>query len=338
MDGTVSLIIPVKDIGKDFQTSLSHAAACCPPPMEVIVVLDGDTGQTMPEAGLSNLRTVLIQETGGPGQARNAGAKVAAGDILLFVDADVLVPVNLVARINAAFASASCPEAVFGSYDDTPPAQDTVSQYKNLLHHYVHQNANANAFTFWTGCGAVLRYRFLELNGFSKDYRQPSIEDIEFGYRLKQAGATILLDKTIQVTHLKQWSLPALLRTDFFLRAIPWSRLILRSGSMHNDMNINMTSRLSVLLSWLVALLVLLTPLSPYLAIGAVISLGMLILINRDLFLFFCRKRGPWFMVRTIPLHFLSFLASGLAFAMVFVQHLYQNLFRPTRNKTIAAG
>jgi glycosyltransferase involved in cell wall biosynthesis len=338
MDKSVSLIIPVKDTGQAFQTCLSHVAACSPPPLEVIIVLDGDTGQAMPEASLSNLRTVRLQEAGGPGRARNAGAKEAAGDILLFVDADVIVPENLVAKISFAFASSACPEAVFGSYDDTPLAQDTVSLYKNLLHHYVHQNSNADAFTFWTGCGAVLRNRFFELHGFCEDYRQPSVEDIEFGYRLKASGATILLDKAIQVGHLKQWSLPALLRTDFFLRAIPWSRLILRSGSMKNDMNITVSSRLSVLLSWLVVLLLSLVPLSSYFAIGAVLSLTLLLLVNRGLFLFFCRKRGPWFMARTLPLHFLYFLSSGLAFGMVWGQHLLQNLLRPSRKKTVAAG
>ena len=47
--------------------------------------------------------------------------------------------------------------AVFGSYDDEPGAPNLVSQYRNLLHHFVHQTGRTEASTFWTGCGAVRR-------------------------------------------------------------------------------------------------------------------------------------------------------------------------------------
>ncbi|HBI15416.1 MAG TPA: glycosyl transferase [Desulfobulbaceae bacterium] len=338
MDKTVSLIIPVKYPNQFLQQCLESIACCSPPPLEVIVVLDGGTDQAAPETGLKNLRTVMLPETCGPSRARNIGALNASGDILLFVDSDVILPPDIITRINRGFTAAEPPDAVFGSYDDKPPAQDTVSQYKNLLNHYVHQTSNPNAFTFWTGCGAILRSRFLEAKGFCEDYRQPSIEDIELGYRLKKAGATILLDKTIQVTHLKHWSLSVLLRTDFFQRAIPWSQLIFRSGSMNNDMNINMTGRLSVLLSWLIVLMLCLAPVNFYFAVGSAFSFTLFLFMNRDIFLFFSRKRGWWFMTRTIPLHFLYFLSSGLAFGMVLVQHLLRGIPGSERNKTAAAG
>ncbi len=46
--------------------------------------------------------------------------------------------------------------AVFGSYDDEPAAPNFLSQYKNLFHHFVHQQGSAEASTFWSGCGAIL--------------------------------------------------------------------------------------------------------------------------------------------------------------------------------------
>lgn len=334
MDKSVSLIIPVKDPDQRFQKCLAHIARCNPSPMEVIIVLDGDRGQPIPTADMTNLRTIRLHDTGGPGRARNTGAREARGDILLFIDADVLVPADILRRIRNDFAGSVRPDAVFGSYDDKPPAGNHVSQYKNLLHHFVHQNASPDAFTFWTGCGAILRKRFLEVDGFSEEYRQPSIEDIELGYRLKEAGATILLDKTIQVTHLKQWTLPDLLRTDFLRRALPWSRLILRSGPMHNDMNINMAGRVSVILSWLIIALLLLIPVDPLFAWGAALSFLLLFMLNKDLFFFFREKKGVWFMLGAIPLHFLYFLTSGLAFALALARHLFGASPVPARDKT----
>ncbi len=54
--------------------------------------------------------------------------------------------------------------ALFGSYDDAPAAPGLVSQYRNLLHHFVHQQGVFRdeirpAHTFWTGCGMIRRER-----------------------------------------------------------------------------------------------------------------------------------------------------------------------------------
>ena len=52
------------------------------------------------------------------------------------------------------------------------------------------------------------------------------MEDIEIGIRMVQKGHKIILDKDIQVKHLKHWSLYSLIKTDIFQRAVPWSQLI----------------------------------------------------------------------------------------------------------------
>ena len=91
--------------------------------------------------------------------------------------------------------------ALIGSYDDAPGEKNFLSQYKNLFHHYTHQHGKVEASTFWGACGAIRREIFLSMAGFNDNYRQPCIEDIEFGYRLKQEGYKIRLCKSIQVKH-----------------------------------------------------------------------------------------------------------------------------------------
>ncbi len=141
--------------------------------------------------------------------------------------------------------------ALIGSYDDDPHTKDFLSQYRNLMHHYVHQAGQEAASTFWSGCGAIRRRVFEEVSGFNETYGRPAIEDIELGYRLHQNGHKVLLDHDLTVKHLKQWTFWKLVKTDIFDRGIPWTELILRDRHMPNDLNIQLSQRVSVALAFL---------------------------------------------------------------------------------------
>ncbi len=137
-------------------------------------------------------------------------------------------------------------DAVIGSYDDRPGHPSFISQYKNLFHHYVHQNSNVNANTFWAACGAVRREVFLEVGGFDERYVKPAIEDIELGSRLIQSDYKILLQKHIQVKHLKRWTFWGLFKADVFNRGVPWTQLMLRDKVFPNDLNLRSSQRFCV--------------------------------------------------------------------------------------------
>ena len=66
----------------------------------------------------------------------------------------------------AAFAEDLTLDALIGSYDDDPAERDFLSQYKNLMHCFVHQTGNEQASTFWSGCGAIRRDVSLAHSGF----------------------------------------------------------------------------------------------------------------------------------------------------------------------------
>jgi GT2 family glycosyltransferase len=133
--------------------------------------------------------------------------QAARGEQLFFIDADVYVHPETVGLVAAAFAADPTIDALFGSYDGNPRAGSLLAQYKNLFHHYVHQQGSYEAATFWSGCGAIKRSVFLKMGGFDQNlYRRPCIEDIELGARLVRAGHRIVLRKDIQATHLKRWT------------------------------------------------------------------------------------------------------------------------------------
>src|SRR4029077_8557446 len=116
------------------------------------------------------------------------------------------------------------------------------------MHCYVHHNSRREACTFWSGCGAIRKAVFLEISGFDESYDRPAIEDIELGYRLNSAGKKLLLDTSMLVKHLKRWSFFGLIKTDIMDRGIPWTELILRDRKLPNDLNLQLSQRVSVAL------------------------------------------------------------------------------------------
>ncbi len=254
----ITTIVPARNCAAQLQACLQALRATAGVDHEIIVVDDASTDDTAEVALRHGARVRRLERQSGPAMARNRGAAEARGQYLLFVDADVCVQPDTMFRLAATFRDQPTVAAVFGSYDQEPHSRNFVSQYRNLLHHFVHQESRTEATTFWAGCGAIKRQVFLEMGGFDTVYQRPCIEDIELGARLCRSGHRIVLNKEIQVTHLKRWTLWNLIRTDLWDRAVPWTEHILRERQVPNDLNLTLIHRLSTLSAaalgiWIVA-------------------------------------------------------------------------------------
>ena len=135
---------------------------------QVLVVDDQSPDGTAALAREMGATVLTTPVNGGPGAARNLAAQHATGDILWFVDSDVIAWPDGPDHIRRAMSEDNV-AAVFGSYDDAPDGQSWFSRYKNLLHRYHHQRAQREARTFWAGCGAIRRDVFLEVGGFRRE-------------------------------------------------------------------------------------------------------------------------------------------------------------------------
>jgi glycosyltransferase involved in cell wall biosynthesis len=248
---SISIVIPVYNAENHLRQSLAHLRASTQQPLEVIVVDDASTDRSVQVARDFGARVISAPRRQGPASARNLGAQLATGDVLYFLDADVCVYPNTLERVSRSFFEDPALDALIGSYDDDPSSQDFLSQYRNLMHCFVHQTGRREASTFWSGCGAVRREVFLQCSGFDERYHRPAIEDIELGYRMAAEGRKLILDPDLQVKHLKRWTFWNLVKTDVLDRGIPWTELILRDQQMANDLNLQLSQRVSVALVYL---------------------------------------------------------------------------------------
>ncbi len=317
----ISVIIPVYNGGTPFRQCLASLQDTHLSPLEVIVVADGETdgsGKMAETFGVTLIRQAVSQ---GPATARNRGAEIAKGEILFFMDADVTIHPDTLEKIAKVFHYHPEVAALIGSYDDQPGAPNFLSQYKNLFHHYTHQTASEEASTFWGACGAIRRDIFWEMGGFDQSYRRPCIEDIELGYRLKKAGYRIRLCKDIHVKHLKLWTPYSLLRADFFYRALPWTELIHRDKHFVNDLNLQWSSRLSVIFTYALMVAILGSFWFPSLLLLVSLLIIGLITLNAPVYQFFRRKKGVLFTLQVLPWHWLYYFYSGLAFAIGTTRH-----------------
>jgi len=291
---TISIIIPTHQYTNDLKTCL-HAIQETDGinKHEIIIVLDGLKKENafFDQFNFQNLRIFEVEINQGPANARNLGAKKAKGDILFFVDSDVVVHKDTIQKVEEHFLNKNATDALIGSYDDDPKHQSIVSKYRNLLHHYVHQRASEKATTFWGACGAVKKDIFLSLNGFSTQYKKASIEDIEFGYRLIKNGYSIKLDRTVFIKHLKKWTLKNVIHTDVLLRAKPWTILIHQykdwlKKELNNSLNEKVTA-LSVLVLMITLALSIFHP--PFFSL-ALLMLVLICCLKFNTYRFFLKK------------------------------------------------
>ena len=286
---------------------------------ELIVVDDASLDDTaVVAAEFADTVVRLPGKPRGPAYARNRGAEVARGEIIVFVDADVCVHADTLARFAKVFATEPDVGAVFGSYDASPPASNFVSQYRNLLHHYHHQINGGEAQTFWAGCGAIRAGVFTAADRYDEwHFSRPQIEDIELGNRIHAEGHRIVLRPEIQCTHLKHWTMRAMLVTDLKDRGLPWARLLVAQGSTVKSTSLNLRTRekICTVLVWTAFLIVAASVLTAQLelALGALAALMPVLALNRRLYAFFEQKRGVLFALRVIPLHVLYYCMNGIA-------------------------
>jgi glycosyltransferase involved in cell wall biosynthesis len=214
----MSVVVPVYNGCATLERCIEAVLASGWDDRELIVVDDGSTDGSAELALRHPVFLLRFDRNRGAAAARNGGARLARGEILFFLDADVVVEPDTLGRVVASFAGAPGASALFCSFQPHTPAANFVSAYKNLRHHYTHQTAERDAATF---CSATSRM------------------------------STSAPASTGRATGSCSYSLWRLARSDVVGRAIPWTRLMLRHGVFRADLNTRPGNVASVAAAWM---------------------------------------------------------------------------------------
>jgi GT2 family glycosyltransferase len=303
--------------------------------VEIIVAADGAVDD--PAALAREFGTALLEIEGprGPAVARSRAAAIASGNVLVFVDTDVIVSETSLAQLGRLFAAEPDLGAAFGAYDEEPADAGFVSQCRNLAHSFIHQRSNREASTFWAGLGAVRADVFAAVGGFDERFARPSVEDIDLGYRIRAAGFRVVLDPTIQGKHLKRWTFKSSVKSDVVDRGIPWTQLMQRYGGMRDDLNVTVAYRLCVVVAYALVISLLAAVRWPLALTTVPVLLALLWVLDRSYYQFFVRRRGLWFTLRWFPLHVLHHLCNGVSFAVGTMLCLLHRWFGVTTRGTL---
>ena len=145
--------------------------------VQLIVVDNGSTDDTAAVASAHGARVVSERRRAGVGGARNAGAAAAEGDVLVFLDADVLLPESALARVVHVMAD---PECIGGAFDnDYRPRRRVLTLYLRFWRVVGQSFRMAQG-----GCQFCSREAFEALGGY--DEGQWMGEDVEFWWRLRR--------------------------------------------------------------------------------------------------------------------------------------------------------
>src|SRR5438105_1377489 len=101
---TITAVIPVYNSAESLKVCLEYLTSSNYPSYECIVVNDGSTDASERIARRFGVRVLNLREGPfGPAYARNRGAELARGNVLLFVDSDVAVAARTLHVVAKAF-------------------------------------------------------------------------------------------------------------------------------------------------------------------------------------------------------------------------------------------
>lgn len=225
----VSVVVPVKNGASTLDACLRAVARSYYRNVEILVVDDHSSDGTAGIARRHGCRLLTATDGHGANSARNLGAREATGQILVFMDADIIIGRETILAVVETLAEESV-DAVVGIYTAKHRHESLVSQYKNLWVRYSYIKSPPAIDWLFGSISGIKKSSFERLGGFDVALlAHRGHDDIELGKRFAQARLNIVLNMDIEVEHLKHYTLGSFVRNEFH-RSAGFAELAMRFG------------------------------------------------------------------------------------------------------------
>ena len=202
---SVSVIVPTKDRAAELEDCLTALSAVDYPRdcFEVIVVDDGSADRTPDVAKAHGCRYVSNDHNRGQSYSRNAGARVASGEILAFIDSDCVASPEWLRELVRFFSWSKVAAAgglVVGFSDES--ALDRYEQAASSLNmgDRLILMSYDDSMSYVPTCNLLVRREaYLGVGGLREDLRVG--EDVDLCWRLRSAGWRLVYSPTGLVRH-----------------------------------------------------------------------------------------------------------------------------------------
>lgn len=256
----LSIIVPAYNSERTLGACLESIKLQLTPEDELIVVDDASSDQTASVVSNFPVKLFRNEKNMGPALSRNKGAEKATGEILVFIDSDVVLKDDELEVVKKYLALHKNIDAVTGSLDPDLVSHNFFTDYKNLYMNYIFSKCDRNINFIYGSFCAIRKEKF---EAWPHDPRLG--EDSHWGYLLTKNNKRIHFLHEIKVIHLKEYNLASLAKNDFqiarnftalFLRYQRWQTIYTQEKFGHTTKN----QKLSLILATLSSILLFVNP------------------------------------------------------------------------------
>jgi glycosyltransferase involved in cell wall biosynthesis len=325
----ISIVIPTYNASRFMPGLMDSIFNQAVDNMEVVIVDDCSTDNTVEIAKKYPVRVIQMESNAGPAKARNTGVKEAEGDIIFFLDSDVIVLDGTISEVEDYFRNNPDAKCIIGICATEPLNRGFVPAYMAMFE-YIHLIGQQydRVSVFAPRCGAIKKDFFLEVGGYDENYRGADVEDFELARRINKSDCIILNPKLL-VRHQFADFRQAL--KIYFKRTVMWIHLFFREKQLDNAGPTSPSNGIAAVCAFLSFLSLILMPFAPDAAYLFLILIVIYLFSNVKWWSFMRREAGLPFAMRALLLNYVL----GIE---IMISAMYGVLSYPFSRKEVLPG
>ncbi|MDH2427103.1 glycosyltransferase family 2 protein [Sphaerisporangium sp. TRM90804] len=321
----VSVIVPNYNYAASLELCLRALQAQTYRPVELLVVDDRSTDDSVAVARRLGVRVVSTERNMGVAAARNLGAAHANGEILVFADSDVAAYPDAVEVAVRMLAAEPRLGAVCSIHDPEPLIRDSlVEEYRALQYYYWTASSEGPISFLFPALVAMRRSVYDEIGPFNTRLRET--EEVDYGHRLTQRY-DMVLTTAVRSRHDHDDKLFKLLR-KLYRRGRARVPLYVQRRRFARGFETSSRAGGSLAALAAVAAIPVAALLGPAGAVLPILALAVSIVADLGMYRFVLGRRGPLFLLYFGLVHFIVNVAIAAGVAAGVVRWLSSSTFR----------